>query len=84
MNDPKYTIKDGRLWHIAGNYAVPDEEPVMILRGKDPTVIAYVESYEHFAPDKAHLDASKKWLELAKAYQDKYPERVKVGCHNHI
>jgi hypothetical protein len=34
MSDPKYFAKDGDFYHEDG-YKLPEEEPIMIFRGKD-------------------------------------------------
>ena len=83
MNDPKYDILEGKLWHRAGAYAVPDEEPVMIIRGKDPVAIRMIEAYIASNPDEAHVQSATERLNAFREYQEKYPERARSGCHNH-
>ena len=49
MSDPKYISKDGFLYHIDG-YKLPDDEPLMVFRGKDigslDAICEYIEMLE--------------------------------------
>ncbi len=83
MNDPKYTIRDGRLWHIGGNYAVPEEEPIMILRGKDPIALAMIRTYLESGVDAGHRESATERLMAFSEYQERYPARTRQGCHMH-
>jgi hypothetical protein len=83
MNDPKYDIRDGRLWHREGKYYVPEEEPVMILRGKDPQALVMIAMYVLTAGDEAHRISATERRDAFRAYQERYPERTKIGCHLH-
>lgn len=83
MNDPKYAIVGGRLHHVQGGYDVPDEEPVMILRGKDPVALKMIEMYLTSGVDDSHRESATERLNAFRAYQTAYPERTKIGCHLH-
>lgn len=83
MNDPKYEIRDGKLWHRLGGYAVPEEEPVMLLRGKDPVALAMIRIYLQSGVDEGHAQSATERLEAFAAYQAKYPARTRQGCHLH-
>jgi hypothetical protein len=83
MNDPKYDVVDGRLWHREGRYFVPAEEPVMLLRGKDPVALAMIRTYLESGVDESHRASATERMEAFATYQAKYPERTKIGCHMH-
>jgi len=81
MNDPKYEIRDGRLWHIAGNYPVPSDEPVVTLRGKDPVTLAALAAYYLSATDDSHRISILERIVAVGLFQMNHLERTKVGCH---
>lgn len=83
MNDTKYTIVNGKLWHREGNYAVPDEEPIVVLRGKDPVALRLIAMYLECGPDESHRASMENNLRLFAEYQQKYPQRTRQGCHLH-
>lgn len=80
MNDPKYTIRDGRLWHIEGDYPIPDDEPVMVLRGKDPVALYAIACYANSHTCEAHIRSSHERLDAFKAFQSANPDRVNTDC----
>jgi len=84
LNDPKYDIRKGKLWHREGKYFVPDEEPVMILRGKDPVALKMIETYISCCDDVHHVKSATERLLSFSKYQATYPERTVIGCHNHV
>jgi hypothetical protein len=85
MNDPKYSAK---LCHIDG-YIIPDDEPIMVLRGKDVgalvAIVAYIEMLEGEHPNaviNSHLDSAIERLETFYRYQLDNPGLQTVGCSN--
>jgi hypothetical protein len=40
-----YVIKDGRLCERVSGEPIPDDEPVFILRGRDPIALEALEAY---------------------------------------
>lgn len=79
MNDPKYVIRDGRLWHVSG-YQIPPDEPVMVLRGKDPFALAAIREYIRRHTDQAHQESAAERHLAFEAYQSAHPERVSTDC----
>lgn len=86
MADPKYTPKNGGLYHSDG-YRIPDDEPLMILRGKDigalDAICEYVEMLKDQPKNKttiSHLRSSLERLEAFYKYQKENPELQSVGC----
>jgi hypothetical protein len=77
MNDPKYKFGDtDRLYHRGGEYFISEDEPVMVLRGKDVTCLAAVCAYVQALLDmsenevvNSHLDSSMERLKTFWEYQ---------------
>ena len=77
MNDPKYKFGDNdRLYHRGGEYFISEDEPVMVLRGKDVTCLAAVCAYVQALLDmsenevvNSHLDSSLERLRVFWEYQ---------------
>lgn len=90
MNDPKYGINLGRLWHRTGEYPVPEDEPVMLLRGKDPAVPVMIEAYINHLKGldttderiASHIQTATERLNTIRQWQSDNPQRVTHGCHN--
>ncbi len=86
MPDPKYTPAADGIYHEDG-YKLPDDEPLMILRGKDigalHSIISYVEMLEDQPQNKtivSHLLSSLERLKAFHDYQVKNPHLQSVGC----
>lgn len=77
MNDPKYKFGDtDKLLHRGGGYFISDDEPVMVLRGKDVTSLAALIGYVSALLDmsenevvNSHLDSSLERLLTFYKYQ---------------
>ena len=77
MNDPKYQFGDtDKLHHRGGGYIISDDEPGMVLRGKDVTslaaTIAYVQALLDMSENEvvnSHLDSSLERLHTFWKYQ---------------
>jgi hypothetical protein len=77
MNDPKYKFGDtDRLYHRGGEYFIDENEPVMVLRGKDVTSLAAIGAYVQALLDmnenevvNSHLDSSLERLRVFWEYQ---------------
>jgi hypothetical protein len=86
MSDPKYTPKADGLYHEDG-YKLPDDEPLMILRGKDvgalDSIVAYIEMLEDQPRNKtihSHMLSSLERLQSFYYYQVNNPDLNSVGC----
>lgn len=86
MSDPKYRCIDGDLYHIDG-YVIPEDEPLMVLRGKDigaiEAIVAYIEMLDdqpQNAVINSHLISSMERLKAFYEYQLNNPELQSVGC----
>ena len=87
MSDPKYYVGGGgRLCHEDG-YELPEDEPIMIFRGKDigslDAICEYVEMLMEQPQNKtivSHLQSSTERLQTFYQYQIDNPELQSVGC----
>ena len=87
MSDPKYTPKENGIMHEDG-YMLPDDEPLMILRGKDigalNNIVDYIEMLQEQVPQTptivSHLESSSERLLAFYNYQVDNPELQSVGC----
>ena len=88
MNDPKYKPTDLGIIHVEGNYLVPRDEPIMMLRAKDVTslvaIMAYMEALKdmEFTEDvMKHLESSTERFEAFLKYQEENKDIQSVGCN---
>ena len=90
MADRKYEFRNGQLWHRQGNYPVPDDEPLMVLRAKDPDAIYAIRAYIQRCSDVAktgddealaHYEGAKLTEAEFEKFAREHPERIKRGCH---
>lgn len=85
--DPKYDFIEGRIWNRNGGYFLPDDEPVMVLRGKNQACLAaifgYIECLEkqvQTAHVQEHIRTSRERLKAFFEFQTSNPERSGIGC----
>ena len=87
MTDPKYTPTDNGIMHEDG-YMIPNDEPFMILRGKDigalNNIVDYIEMLQDQVPQTptiiSHLESSSERLLAFYTYQVENPDLQSVGC----
>ena len=87
MSDPKYYVGGGgKICHEDG-YELPEEEPIMIFRGKDigslDAICEYVEMLTEQPQNKtvvSHLESSTERLRAFYNYQVNNPHLQSVGC----
>lgn len=79
--EPKYFGgKDGRIYNRASGEAIPDDEPVFILRARDTTAVATLLHYYHghrLCQNDRHADAVLQRLRDFQRFQREHPERMK-------
>lgn len=88
--DPKFRFgADDRIIHRQDGSVVPDDEPVMLLRGKDEVAlraIAYyvqiMESYPDSSLARDHAATARERLDTIKTWQKMNPDRTGMGCHS--
>lgn len=86
MSDPKYFAKEDGIYHEDG-YKIPEDEPLMVFRGKDigslDAICEYVEMLLDQPQNKtvvSHLISSTERLKAFYEYQVNNPELQSVGC----
>lgn len=87
MSDPKYFPTSGGIMHEDG-YMLPNDEPLMILRGKDigalNNIVDYIEMLQEQIPQAptilSHLKSSSERLLAFYVYQRDNPDLQSVGC----
>lgn len=81
-NEPKYRIENGRIVNRVSGEAIPDDEPIFILRARDCLAIHAFEGYIFALEDEPgtaeHLKAVKIRLKNFGDFSDQHPERMKV------
>jgi hypothetical protein len=96
MHDPKYRFgSEDAVFHRQGGYFLPDDEPLVLFRGKDVGTLVALDAYRHFmeyvsrnadssharAVARSHADSIAERIEVIKAFQLENPERTGLGCH---
>lgn len=76
--DPKYGIEDGKLVNIASGVAIPDNEPIFILRGKDILSLQVIQYYETFCATNEHKAAVNSRVEEFTKFQRENREVLKM------
>lgn len=86
MADPKYTPTDSGIMHEDG-YMIPNDEPLMIFRGKDIGSLSAIVDYIEMLQDQpltptidSHLKSSAERLLAFYNYQVLNPDLQSVGC----
>jgi len=76
-HDPKVSFVQGRAYHREKKYLIPQDEPIYIIRGSDPTAVKMVEYYNKALRDEEateivvdHIRTSDERLETFKLYAD--------------
>lgn len=96
VHDPKYRFgSEDAVYHRSGGYFLPDDEPLVLFRGKDVGTLVALDAYQRFmeyvsthadteharSVAQAHADSIKERLTAISAYQKDNPERTGLGCH---
>lgn len=73
--DSPYTIRDGRIIDRATGEAIPDDEPIFILRAKDRRALtALIAYYAAHQPGRAKAIEAR--IEEFKAFARAHPQRM--------
>lgn len=77
--EPKYTTatKDGRIVNRATGKPIPDDEPIFILRAKDPLASIALHAYLFHVEDPEHAAAVQKRIDAFDDFAEAHPERMK-------
>ncbi len=84
--DPKYSPKGDKMFHEDG-YQLPDDEPLMVFRGKDIGSLMAIYEYICMLEEQpmnrtilSHLESSLERLSAFYHYQINNPHLQSVGC----
>jgi hypothetical protein len=75
--DPKYSIVSGRLVNAATLNAIPDDEPLFILRGRDLHALDTLWPYLDACPPGPHRDAIRTSIARFERFARDNPDRMK-------
>ena len=75
--EPKYDVRDGRLINRNTGKPIPDDEPVFVLRAKDPRAMVALTAYYAAINDPAHGLAVAARIESFKAFALANPDKMK-------
>ena len=87
---PKFKFgSDDTIYRHDGGTAIPSDEPVFLIRGKDEAGVAAIREYirvmAEYAPfselAREHAESATAQLDRILAFQEANPERVGMGCH---
>lgn len=97
--DPKYKFGDNdKIYHREGQYWLPEDEPVIVFRGKDLGTIIAMQEYKQFmqhiekttnnaAARKIaieHIKSITERIRTIQEFQEQNPTRIGLGCHTCI
>lgn len=75
--EPKYKIEDGKLVNRQSGEAIPDDEPVFILRARDIMAVETLSRYHSRIMDNEHARAVHFRIEQFERFAKAHPERMK-------
>ena len=75
--EPKYGIRNGRIVNRRTGEAIPDDEPVFVLRAKDRLAIRALTAYFSAVEDPRHAQAVTARIKDFKRFAREHPERLK-------
>jgi len=75
--EPKYEVKGGKLVNRQSGEAIPDDEPVFILRARDKYAAHTIISYCQAVQDSQHREASRLRAAQFSNWAALHPERMK-------
>lgn len=86
-HDPKYSFLDGRIWNVSGQYFLPEDEPVIVFRGKDQVTPAAIRGYIECLKNQEqtphvleHIRTATERLETIEKFQRDNAARIGIGC----
>lgn len=84
--DPKYVFPGGVV-HATGGYTIPDDEPLMVFRGKDVFTLAAIAGYlgalhevEQTDTVREHVATAMERFQTIREWQQAHPERTGACC----
>jgi hypothetical protein len=76
--EPKYDCSpDGRIVNRSTNVAIPDDEPILILRAQDRNAVGALIFYMHNCDNPDHRAVVKSRIQDFQAFAEANPDRMK-------
>jgi len=75
--EPKYKVDNGVLVNRQSGEAVPDDEPIFILRARDKKAAELLFGYAEKCLDKTHREAVRIRAHQFLNWAEKHPDRMK-------
>lgn len=75
--DPKYEFRDGKFFNRKTGEAIPDEEPVFIMRAKDFHAVPTLYGYLSMCLNESHRQVILDRIQEFDQFRSDYPERMK-------
>lgn len=75
--EPKYEIRDGRIFNRQSGEAIPDDEPIMIFRARDKHAAEAIRRYGDKCQDWLHRGIVYARAEQFDRWARHHPERMK-------
>lgn len=77
INEPKYDIENGKIVNAVTREPIPDDEPIMIFRGKDVKARYAISAYMNNVENLRHWEAvGERFKDFSKFAMD-HPDRMK-------
>lgn len=75
--EPKYDVRDGKLTNRQSNEAIPEDEPVFILRARDKHAHAVLVYYSSICVEPEHREAARIRAAQFANWSIMHPSRMK-------
>lgn len=75
--EPKFGIRNNRLYNRATGVFIPEDEPVFIMRGKDRNAGFFISDYAHHVANPNHAAAVRERVVQFYQFSQDHPERMK-------
>ncbi len=75
--EPKYEIKEGKIYNRQSGEMIPDDEPIFILRARDRKAPSIIAHYAELCQDPTHKDAVRTRSAQFFNWQECHKDRVK-------
>jgi len=75
--EPKYKIQNGKLVNRQSGNVIPADEPVIVLRARDPYVAHLLRDYANALPSGTHKKAVQTRAAQFANWAEEHPDRMK-------
>jgi hypothetical protein len=75
--EPKYDAIDGKIVNRVSGQAIPDDEPVFVIRARDRHALMALRFYRDLCQDTGHIDFVEKRIVQFSNFKLNHPDRMK-------